>query len=117
MTRRQYFVSLLAPMLPQWRKVNMTWNTDQMSEYGTDAANRIRSFADDARNTAADMRSRSSDAFGRGADWASKKAGALDATSRKLVGSMSDAVGARPFLAVGIAVLAGFLIYQLFSRD
>jgi ElaB/YqjD/DUF883 family membrane-anchored ribosome-binding protein len=95
----------------------MIWNTDQMSEYGADAANRIRSFADDAKNTAADMRSRSSDAFGRGADWASNKTGDLDATSRELVSSMSDAVGARPLLAVGIAVLTGFLLSQLFSRD
>ena len=95
----------------------MTWKTDQMSEYGGDAADRIRSFADDAKSTAADMRSRASDALGRGADWASKKTGDLDTTSRELVGSMSDAVSARPVLAVGIALLAGFLLFQLFSRD
>ena len=95
----------------------MTWKTDQMSEYGGDAADRIRSFADDAKSTAADMRSRASDTLVRGADWASKKTGDLDATSRELVGSMSDAVSARPFLAVGIAVVVGFLLSQLFSRD
>ena len=95
----------------------MTWNTDQMSEYGADAANRSRSFADDAKSTAAAMRSRSSDTFRTSADWASKKIGDLDATSRDLVGSMSDAVSARPLLAVGIAVLAGILLSQLFSRD
>lgn len=95
----------------------MTWNTAHMSEYGADAADRIRSFAEDAKSTAADMRSRSSDAIGRGADWASKKTSDLDATSRELIGSMSDAVSARPVLAVGIALLAGYLLFQLFSRD
>jgi ElaB/YqjD/DUF883 family membrane-anchored ribosome-binding protein len=88
-----------------------------MSAYGDDAADRIQSYADDAKSTVADVRSRVSDSIGKGADWASKKTGDLDATSRELVGSMSDTVSARPLLAVGIAVLAGFLISQLFSRD
>jgi ElaB/YqjD/DUF883 family membrane-anchored ribosome-binding protein len=88
-----------------------------MSQYGGDAADHIRSFADDAKRTAAEMRSRASDALERGADWASKKTDHLDTTSRQLVGSMSEAVSARPLIAVGIAVLAGFLLSQLFSRD
>ena len=95
----------------------MTWKTDQMSEYGGDAADRSRSFAADAKSAAADMGSRASDALGSGADWASKKTGDLDATSRELVGSMSDAARARPLLAVGIAVVAGLLLSLLFSRD
>ena len=95
----------------------MIWNRDRVSAYGEDSADRIQSFADDARNSAADMRSRVSDAVEKGADWASKKTGDLDTTSRELVGSISDAVSTRPLLAVGIAVLAGFLISQLFSRD
>ena len=88
-----------------------------MSTYGDDAADRIQSYADDAKSAAADVRSRVSDAIGKGADWASKKTGDLDATSRELVGSMSNVVSARPVLAIGIAVIAGFLISQLFSRD
>jgi ElaB/YqjD/DUF883 family membrane-anchored ribosome-binding protein len=55
--------------------------------------------------------------MGKSADWASKKTDDLDTTSRELVRSMSDALSARPLLAVGIAVLAGFLISKLFSRD
>jgi ElaB/YqjD/DUF883 family membrane-anchored ribosome-binding protein len=95
----------------------MNWNTSRISTHGDNAADRVQSLADDAKSTAADMRSRVSDAMGKGADWASKKADDLDTTSRELVGSMSDAVSARPLLAVGIAVLAGFLISKLFSRD
>jgi len=95
----------------------MNWNTSRISTYGVKAADRVQSLADDAKSTAADMRSRVSDAMGRSADWASKKTDDLDTTSRELVGSMSDALSARPLLAVGIAVLAGFLISKLFSRD
>ena len=94
----------------------MNWNR-QMSEFGENAADHVQSFADEAKGTAADMQSRVSDAMGKSADWASKKTDNLDATSRELVASMSDAVSARPLLAVGIAVFAGFLISKLFSRD
>jgi ElaB/YqjD/DUF883 family membrane-anchored ribosome-binding protein len=88
-----------------------------MSEYGHRAADGVQSFADDARSTAADMRNRVSDVMGKSTEWASKKTDDLNATSRELVGSMSDAVTSRPLLAVGIAVLAGFLVSKLFSRD
>jgi ElaB/YqjD/DUF883 family membrane-anchored ribosome-binding protein len=92
-------------------------NKSEMSAYGDDAANRIQSFADDAKSSAADMRNRVSDAIGTGTDWASRKADDLDATSRELASSLSNAVSARPLVAVGIAVLAGLLISRLFSRD
>jgi ElaB/YqjD/DUF883 family membrane-anchored ribosome-binding protein len=92
----------------------MNLNTSRISD---NAADRVVSFADDAKSTAADMRSRVSDAMGKGADWASKKTDDLDATSRELIGYTSDAVSARPLLAVGIAVLTGFLISKLLSRD
>jgi ElaB/YqjD/DUF883 family membrane-anchored ribosome-binding protein len=95
----------------------MNRNTSRMSAYGDAAADRIQSYAEDARSAAADMRSRASDAVGKGADWASRKTEDLDATSRQLVGSISDAASARPLLAIGIALLAGFLISQLVSRD
>ncbi len=95
----------------------MNRNTSRMSAYGDDVADRMQSYADYAKSTAADVRGRMSDAIGKGADWASKKTGDLDATSRELVGSMSDAVSARPLLAVGIAVLAGVLISKLLWRD
>ena len=95
----------------------MNWNQGRMSAYSDDAADRLQSYAEDARNTAVDMRRRVSDAMGKGADWVSSKTGDLDETSRELVGSMSHAVSARPLLAVGIAVVAGMLISQLFSRD
>ncbi len=95
----------------------MTWKTDQMSEYGRDALASGQSFAENAKSTAEDLRSRASDALARGADWASKKTGDLDATSRELVGSMSEAARARPLFAVGIAIVAGFLLSQLLSRD
>jgi ElaB/YqjD/DUF883 family membrane-anchored ribosome-binding protein len=95
----------------------MNWNTRQVSGYGENAADRVQSFADDAKKTGADMRSRVSDAMTKGADWASKKTDDLDTTSRELVGSMSDAVSSRPLLAVGVAIFAGFLISKLFSRD
>lgn len=91
----------------------MSWNTSQMTDK---AADRVQSFADDAKSTAADMRGRASDLMATSADWASKKTEGLNATSRELVGSMSDAVSSRPLLAVGIAVLAGFVISKLFSR-
>jgi len=78
-----------------------------MSAYSDDAADRIQSLADDAKSTAAHMRSRVSDAMANGADWALKKTDDLDAPLRELVGSMSDAVSTRPVLAVGIAILAG----------
>jgi ElaB/YqjD/DUF883 family membrane-anchored ribosome-binding protein len=77
----------------------------------------LQSIADDANDTAANLRARVSDAVGKGAEWASKKTSDLDATSRELVGSMSDAVSARPLLAVGIALLAGIVISRLFTRD
>ena len=92
----------------------MNWNTSQMTDK---AADRVQSFADDAKSTAADMRSRGSDLVATSADWASKKTDNLNTTSRELVGSMSDAVSARPLLAVGIAVLTGFLASKLFSHD
>ena len=95
----------------------MNRNMSRMSAYGDDVADRPQSYAEDAKSTAAEVRSRMSDAIGKGADWASKRTGDLDATSRELIGSMSDAVTARPLLAVGIAVLAGVLISRLFSRD
>lgn len=95
----------------------MNWNRGRMSGYGDDAADRIQSFADGAKSTAAKMQSRASDAFERGADWASEKSDDLGATSKQLIASTSDAVTARPILAVGLAVLAGFLISQLLSRD
>jgi len=95
----------------------MNWNTRRMYEYGDRAADRVQSFADDAKGTAADMRSRASDLMATSADWASKKTDDLNATSRELIGSMSNAVSSRPVLAVGIAVLAGFLVSMLFSRD
>lgn len=95
----------------------MNWNNRRMSAYSDDAADRLQSYAEDARSTAADVRRRVSDALGKGAEWASKKTDDLDATSRELVRSMSDVVSARPLLAVGIAVLAGILISRLFSRD
>jgi ElaB/YqjD/DUF883 family membrane-anchored ribosome-binding protein len=95
----------------------MNWNTKQMSEYGDRAADGVQSFAADAKSTATDMRNRISDAMGKSADWASKKTDDLNATSRELAASMSDAVSTRPLLAVGIAVFAGFLISKLFSRD
>ena len=95
----------------------MNWNSRQMSEYGENAADRVQSFAEDAKGTAGDMRSRVSDAMGKGADWASKKTDDLDATSKELVRSISEAVSARPLLAVGIAACAGLLISRLFSRD
>ena len=95
----------------------MTWNTNRASESRDEASDRIQSYADDAKSAAVDVRSRVSDALGRSADWASKKTSDLDATSRELVGSMSDAVSSRPLLAVGIAVLAGVLISRLLSRD
>ena len=95
----------------------MNWNTKRMSEYGDRAADSMQSLADDARSIAADVRNRMSDASGKSADWGSKKIDDLNATSRALIGSTSDAVTARPLLAVGIAVLAGFLISKLFSRD
>jgi ElaB/YqjD/DUF883 family membrane-anchored ribosome-binding protein len=88
-----------------------------MSTYGDDADDRLQSIADDANDTAANLRARVSDAVGKGAEWASKKTSDLDATSRELVGSMSDAVSARPLLAVGIALLAGIVISRLFTRD
>lgn len=95
----------------------MDRNAGSMSAYGDDAADRIQSFADDAKSTAANVQSRVSDAVGKGADWASKKSRDLDATSRELVGSMSDAVSARPLLAVGVAIVAGFFISRLLLRD
>lgn len=107
----------LTPTLLKPTEVNMNWNTSRISTYGVKAADRVQSLADDAKSTAADMRSRVSDAMGKSADWASKKTDDLDTTSREMVGSMSDALSARPLLAVGIAVLAGFLISKLFSRD
>ena len=55
----------------------MNWNTGQMSAVGENATDRAQSFADDVKSAAADMRSRALDAVGRGADWASKKAGDL----------------------------------------
>jgi ElaB/YqjD/DUF883 family membrane-anchored ribosome-binding protein len=88
-----------------------------MSTYGDDADDRLQSIADDANDTAANLRARVSDAVGKGAEWASKKTSDLDATSRELVGSMSDAVSARPLLAVGIALLAGIVVSRLFTRD
>ena len=94
----------------------MNWNTS-MPASGDNAVDRVQSFADDAKSTAADMQNRVSDVMGKGAVWASKKTGDLDATSRELVGSVSEAVSARPLLAVGIAVLGGFLISKLFWRD
>jgi len=101
----------------QLTEVNMNWNTRRMGEYGNSAADRVQSFADGAKSTAADMRSRASDLMETSADWASKKTDDLNATSRELVASMSDAVSTRPLLAVGIAIFAGFLISKLFSRD
>lgn len=95
----------------------MNWNQGRMSAYRDDAADGIKSFADDAKSTAAKMQSRVSDALGKGSDWASEKSDDLGATSRELVGSMSEAVSARPLLAVGIAIVAGVLISRLFSRD
>ena len=95
----------------------MNWNTKEMSEYGHRAADGIQSFADDAGSTAADMRNRVSEVMGRSTEWASKKSDDLNATSRELIASMSDAVTSRPLLAVGVAVLAGFLVSKLFSRD
>jgi ElaB/YqjD/DUF883 family membrane-anchored ribosome-binding protein len=100
----------------QRTEVEMNWNS-RTSAYGDDAADRIQSLADDAKSTAARMQSRVSDAWGKGADWASKKSDDLDATSRQLIGSMSDAVSTRPLLAVGIAILAGVVISRLLSRD
>lgn len=117
MAERQYFAALAMHKLTKAMEVNMNWNKSRLSAYGNDATDRVQSFADDAKSTAEDMRSRMSDAVGRSADWASKKTDDLDASSRELVGSMSDAVSARPLLAVGVAVLAGFLISQLLSRD
>ena len=98
-------------------EVDMNWSTSQMSAYGDNAADRMESFADDAKSTAADVRSRVADAIEQGTDWASKRSGDLDAPSKELVASMSDAVSARPFLAVSVAAVAGFLLYHLFSRD
>jgi ElaB/YqjD/DUF883 family membrane-anchored ribosome-binding protein len=98
-------------------EVHMDWNTKRTSEYADRAADTVQSFADDAKSTAMDMRNRMSDAMGKSADWASKKTDDLNATSRELVESMSDAVTARPLLAVGLAVFAGFLISKLFARD
>ena len=95
----------------------MNWNTNRTSEYADRAGESVQSFADDAKRTAADMRHRMCDAMAKSADWASKKTDDLNTTSRELVGSMSDAVTARPLLAVGIAVFAGFLISKLFSRN
>jgi len=103
------------PLKPS--EVNMNWNTSRMSAHGEKAADRVQSFADDAKSTAADLGSRALDAIERGADWTAKRTNDLDATSREVIGSMSNAVSARPFLAVGIAVFAGFLISKLFSRD
>ena len=95
----------------------MNWNTKHMSEYGDRAADGVQSFADDASSKAADMRKSVSDVMGKSTEWASKKTDDLNATSRELIGFMSDAVSSRPLLAVGIAVLAGFLVSKLFSRD
>jgi len=77
-------------------EVYMNRNTSGMSAYGDDAADRIQSYADDAKSTVADVRSRVSDAIVKGADWASKKTGDLDATSRELVGSISDTLARAP---------------------
>lgn len=96
----------------------MNRNMGRMSSYGDDAADRAQSYADDVKSTAADLRNRMSDAIGKGAEWASRKTGDLDAASRELVGSVSETVSTRPMLAIGVALLAGFLISQLFSsRD
>lgn len=108
--------AFLACKLPNGMEVKMNWNS-RTSAYGDDAADRIHSFADDAKSTADKMQSRVSDASAKGADWASTKSDDLGATSRELIGSVSDTVSARPLLAVGIAILAGFVISRLLSRD
>ena len=60
----------------------MNWNMGRTSAYGDKAADRVQSFASDAQNTAADVRSRVADAIEKGADWASTRTDDLAATSR-----------------------------------
>jgi hypothetical protein len=70
-------------------EVKMNWNS-RTSAYGDDAADRIQSFADNAKSTAEKTQSRVSEAWAKGADWTSKKSDDLDATSRELIGSVSE---------------------------
>ena len=88
-----------------------------MSAYGDEAADSVRSLSTDAKSTAKNLGGRISDAVDKGTHWVSKRTGDLDATSRELVESMSEAVRARPLVAVSVAAVAGFLFYRWFSRD
>jgi hypothetical protein len=80
-------------------------------------ADRVQAYSEQARTTAADATQRLADAADRTSEWAVEKSRGVNAVSDRLLGSVCDAIEARPLLALGIAILVGYAVSRVPSRD
>ena len=83
----------------------------------SEIADRVQAYSDNALNTTTGVRDRLAGAVEQGTEWAARKTQAVDATSREMFAAACNSISARPFWALGIAVVAGLLLARVVSRD
>jgi len=94
----------------------MSETTRRISDVADDTLDRVQDYSDQARTAAARARDRLADAAEKGGEWASERSREAAGSSRALLSAACDAISARPVMAVGIALVAGFLIARMASR-
>lgn len=93
-----------------------------------DAGDRAQDYLDRAAQTASTGMDRVADSARRSVDtatesakaglgWASDKASALREQNTAIVNAVTDSVTARPLMAIGVALAAGYLLGRIMRSD
>lgn len=89
---------------------------DAIAGVAEDAASRVRPAVDRVTTMAHDAVDKAAGAAAPTAEWLAEQGKSLQATQKKLVGDACEYISGNPLKAVGVAVVAGFLLSRFIVK-
>ncbi len=89
---------------------------DAIAGVAEDAASRVRPVVDRAATMAHEAVDKAAGAAAPTADWLAEQGRSLQATQKKLVGDTCEYISGNPLKAVGVALVAGFLLSRFIVK-